>query len=295
MKKITSILIATVLCVYVATQVMGGSSMSMKSSHRPSKPLKTGQTTSYATGDDGDLELGIIRSYTVYTTGQYSGTTEISVDGVAHNMSNAKVRDNRTGIDWMREVVTSDIGPGGAGKFFWEQYTLTGKTDISFVNSTGKIHSAGGDFNTDALCAGRRFTISGSSGNDGTYTVSAVDANDITTVEGVADEGAGATIDLATSGGLILDMLAAVNAAGVGGHTDWRIPNAFELYKLVDLGEYNPCINTTVFPSTPSSYHWTASTRPGGTTIAFGVNFGSGNVNGSNKQTVLYYVRLCRG
>ena len=45
-----------------------------------SRLLKTGQTVSYATGDDGDLELGIPKDYTVLTIGQYSGTSNIVIN-----------------------------------------------------------------------------------------------------------------------------------------------------------------------------------------------------------------------
>ncbi len=260
----------------------------------PSRPLKTGQTDSYATGDDGDLELGVARSYTVYTTGQYSGTTNITINGKTHALSNNCVIDNRTGLMWARYVPTADIGPAANGQLFWEAWTIT-KTDISFVNATGKIHSAGGDFDTGALCAGRVFTISGTDSNDGTYTVSAIDANDITTVEGVVEEIAGDTVVVTTVDDLIWDFLAQANANSLGGYTDWRIPNYLELPTIVDLGEFNPCINTTVFPSTPSSYYWVASTRPGSITYALRVVFDNGNIYFGTKQMSKYSVRLCRG
>jgi len=256
--------------------------------------LKTGQTISYIDGDDGDLQKGIEKRFTVRSTGAQSGTTAITINGKTANVSNNIAHDENTGLDWQRFVVTSDIGPAANGQLFWEAWTIT-KTDISFINATGKIHSAGGDFNTNALCDGRVITISGTDSNDRTYTVSAIDANDITTVEGVADEAAGDTVVVTTVGDLIWDALAQANANALGGYTDWRIPNYLELPTIVDLGEYNPCINTTVFPSTPSSYHWTASTRPGNATNSFTVNFSSGYVYDGTKQSNKYYVRLCRG
>ena len=261
----------------------------------PAQPLKTGQTVSYATGDDGDLELGIARSYTVLTTGQYSGTTNITINGKTHALSNNCVRDRRTRLMWARYVPTADIGPAANGQLFWEQWTLAAKTDISFTAGTKTINSVAGQFDTNALCAGRKFTVAGSVGNDGTYTVSSIDANNLVTVEALADEAAGASITIATSGDLIWDALDQANANSLGGYTDWRIPNYLELPTIVDLGNYSPCIDTTTFPSTPSSYHWTASTRPDDTNGAFGVRFDYGNVVTGNKQTNKYYVRLVRG
>ncbi|MGB3905736.1 MAG: hypothetical protein WBB22_12505, partial [Anaerolineae bacterium] len=41
--------------------------------------LQTGQTTCYSVFDDGDLEIGIGKSYTVETLGAYSGNVNIEV------------------------------------------------------------------------------------------------------------------------------------------------------------------------------------------------------------------------
>jgi len=83
-------------------------------------PLKTGQTTSYHDNDDGDLEKGIARAYTVLSTGQYSGTTNITVNGKTVALSNNCVRDHKTKLMWARYVPQSDIGPGNDGKLKWE-------------------------------------------------------------------------------------------------------------------------------------------------------------------------------
>ena len=258
-----------------------------------SRPLVTGQTTSYATGDDGDLELGVAKSYSTYTTGQYSGTTNIVINSKTHVLSNNCVQDNRTGLMWARYVPTSDIGPAADGKLFWEEYTIT-DTDISFVNGTSKINRAGGDWETAALCVGRKFTLTGTDSNDGTYTVTAVDVNDITVSEGVTDEAAGDTVVITTVDDLIWDALGQANANSLGGYTDWRIPNYFELPSIVNLGNCNPAVDGTIFPSTPSDYHWTASTYSCNSAYAFRVNFNVGLVYNGTKQTYKYYVRFVR-
>ena len=62
---------------------------------------KTGQTTSYATGDDGNLEVGIARSYT------YSDDGSISTQ--AENV----LTDDATGLQWIRNhtlVTGTDAG-----------------------------------------------------------------------------------------------------------------------------------------------------------------------------------------
>jgi hypothetical protein len=63
---------------------------------------KTGQTTSYVTGDDGDLEKGVAHSFTVLDTGQHSGTTDITMNGFTESKSNNCVQDNVTGLMWVK-------------------------------------------------------------------------------------------------------------------------------------------------------------------------------------------------
>lgn len=60
--------------------------------------LKTGQTTSYVTGDDGDLEKGEPHRYYVLSTGQHSGTTNITLGTKSEAHSNACVLDETTSL-----------------------------------------------------------------------------------------------------------------------------------------------------------------------------------------------------
>ena len=114
-------------------------------------------------------------------------------------------------------------------------------------------------------------------------------------MEGVADEDAGDTVIVTTVDDLIWDALDQANANSLGGYTDWRVPNYLELPTIVDLSTSGPCIDTTTFPSTPSSYHWTSSSRPGSPASAFYVHFGYGVVSYNDKQADEYYVRFVRG
>lgn len=262
-----------------------------------SKLLKTGQETSYETGDDGDLEKGVAKDYTALTTGQYSGTTNIVINGKTHALSNNCVKDNRTGLVWARHVPNADIGPAANGQLFWAQWTLANKLDISFDAATKVINSVAGQFSASACCVGRKIAITGAdeAGNNQTVTVTAITANNMTVSEVIVDEAAGASISFAAVDDLIWDALDQANANELGGYSDWRIPNYYELASLVDLGVYNPCIDTAFFPSTPSSYHWTSSTRPDNTAYAFYVHFYNGYVYGCSKEANKYYVRLVRG
>ena len=85
-----------------------------------SKLLVTGQEIEYQPNDDGALEKGVAKSYTALTTGQHSGTINITINGKTVSVSNECVKDNRTGLTWQREVAQSSIGPDNDGKLFWE-------------------------------------------------------------------------------------------------------------------------------------------------------------------------------
>ena len=80
----------------------------------------------------------------------------------------------------------------------------------------------------------------------------------------------------------------------LGGHTDWRLPNEYELQSIVDYGRYNPPIDTGVFPGTNTDWYWSSSTYAGNTYYAWYVTFDDGIVYGYSK-TDTGYVRCVRG
>ena len=256
--------------------------------------LKTGQTISYHTGDDGDLELGTAKSFTVLDTGQYSGTTNITINGKTCALSNNCVQDNNTGLMWARYIPQTDIGAGTDGQLFWDQWTLEDKTTISFDSTSGEIRNSASGFVTSALCAGRIFTIAGSTSNDGTYTVSSITAGVIVVPETIIDEAAGASVTVATKDDLIWNAVDQANVNSLGGHTGWRVPNKVELESIVDIGHFSPCIDSAVFPSTPNDNFWTSSTMLVPSIWAFFVFFTFGGMYYSYKTQSRYYLRLVR-
>lgn len=55
---------------------------------------------------------------------------------------------------------------------------------------------------------------------------------------------------------------ARVNAAGLCGYNNWRVPSYMEMLSIIDHSRVLPAIDTDFFPHTPattSSYHWTAT------------------------------------
>lgn len=96
---------------------------------RQSKLLKTGQIVQYSSmDDDGELQKGVARSYTALTTGDYAGTTNITVNAKTIAMENACVKDNRTGLMWMKNTPDSDIGFANDGRLYW--YDAVNREDI---------------------------------------------------------------------------------------------------------------------------------------------------------------------
>jgi len=93
------------------------------------------------------------------------------------------------------------------------------------------------------------------------------------------------------------------NALTYGGYSDWRLPNAYELFSICLLEKAAitdvkaadaPYIDQYAFPSTFSSYYWSATTSPYSTTLALRVPFYPGSVY-YNYKTYNYYVRCVRG
>jgi hypothetical protein len=183
--------------------------------------LKTGQTTAYGTGSDGDLQKGTSRSYT--------------------DNGDGTITDNTTGLMWEKK------------------------------SYDGSIH----DFNNPYTWSGPSFGTTNIM--DGTITSS---------------------------------LLATLNAgSGFAGHTDWRIPNRFELESLLNFQNVSPAVGSafntncmagctvTMCSCTQPSVvlpYWSSTTNGASSDVAFLVRFSNGEaVNGVDKSAS-YPVRAVR-
>jgi hypothetical protein len=84
------------------------------------------------------------------------------------------------------------------------------------------------------------------------------------------------------------------NRRGFGGYHDWRLPVLPELASIVERKCFYPRINETVFPGTPSSVFWSGMFKRGSKTMAYALDFGSGETMALNQDRE-EAVRLVRG
>ncbi|PIQ53878.1 MAG: hypothetical protein COW02_05970 [Comamonadaceae bacterium CG12_big_fil_rev_8_21_14_0_65_59_15] len=82
-----------------------------------------------------------------------------------------------------------------------------------------------------------------------------------------------------------------VNAIGLCGASDWRMPHVKELETIADFGRFNPAIDPTYFPNTGSSSYWSGLPERQG--YVWLVDFSNGRV-GYSSHFGLLRVRLVR-
>jgi hypothetical protein len=72
--------------------------------------------------------------------------------------------------------------------------------------------------------------------------------------------------------------LAYCEGLSYGGHTDWRLPDPYELSSIVDSGRHSPSIDPAAFPGTPINRFWSSSSRAKYSSDAWDVSFDYGRV-----------------
>ena len=90
------------------------------------------------------------------------------------------------------------------------------------------------------------------------------------------------------------DFINAINAENFGGHSDWRLPTIKELASIVNLGTYDPAIDTEYFPNTQFSLYWSATTNAEYTDYAWCVHIAIANDINNNTKSDGNYVRAVR-
>ena len=88
------------------------------------------------------------------------------------------------------------------------------------------------------------------------------------------------------------NLVAAVNAEQLCGHTNWRMPSFSELQGLV-VARRTPSIDTAYFPNTVDWVYWSGSSYHD-PVFAWIVDFYNGSTFANNKNGSGYFVRLVR-
>jgi hypothetical protein len=89
-------------------------------------------------------------------------------------------------------------------------------------------------------------------------------------------------------------FVAEVNAEGMCGARDWRLPTVRELETIVDFSRVGPAVDPEYFPNTPDSYYWSATPYSGDRSVAWYVSFNHGSASHGFRDFALH-VRLVRG
>ncbi|MFY0664792.1 MAG: DUF1566 domain-containing protein [Natronospirillum sp.] len=89
--------------------------------------------------------------------------------------------------------------------------------------------------------------------------------------------------------------IAAVNAARLCGHSDWRMPSLRELQSILDPMESAPAMNPEYFPNTLSTFFWTGTPYPDSSSQSWHVHVGTAFSYGNASRSSNRNVRLVRG
>ena len=104
--------------------------------------LATGQITQYGgMADDGLYEVGEPHHYILLTSGQYSGTVNITLNGKTDIKSNNCVMDDSTGLMWSR-TASLIVGPTSSGALPWTT-NGSGEGIFSYMSAANAANLAG--------------------------------------------------------------------------------------------------------------------------------------------------------
>jgi hypothetical protein len=244
---------------------------------------RTGQVTSYATGDDGYFQAGNPRATRFIDNG--NGTISDRATGLMWVKAPVLIIPGATGVHSTNQIQTAH--GNWANNHAYVAAELCKDTDLStyWVCVSAHTSAAAGTFAADRA---------GAAAGKWRQTVWTASAADLTTP---------ATFTWANA---VLNCLGTKyggsepNALNYAGYTDWRLPNITELIVVRD-----PTVNAyaTRWPSTftnvglPYTYWWSGSTGICDTTLAhFGYFYGLlSEITLLAAKTTLYYARPVRG
>jgi hypothetical protein len=226
--------------------------------------------------------------------------------------SNNVVLDNNTGKTWRRYTTggpAEKCGPTSVGTLVWYDATLSyalhaAAADLQMIASPPTIRIVGGAGEIARYFAGTCIVCSGfaqPANNLPGMVVTAVTVNGadldlalyapgVTLVAEAAGGSRGIKIECQST----FAYLAAMNAAGLGGYSDWRVPNFYELTFLTVIQVPNGVPDPPSFPSWQAANYAGSSTSPSTTANEIGVTGQNGNAQSVVKTTAVF-VAFVRG
>jgi len=76
------------------------------------------------------------------------------------------------------------------------------------------------------------------------------------------------------------------NNLSLGGHSDWRLPNAHEGFSILNEQNTNPALNSSIFTTTLAEYWWTSTRQTNDTNKVWATNAGGGIGNHPKTETI---------
>ena len=256
--------------------------------------LKTGQTTQYSSElDDGHYEKGVAKDYTVMSTGDQSGTSNMDL-----------VHKTAATISFAATTPGTIADSGNDLAMFKTGDTIvvsgSGSNDGVYTVSTGNV--AGTIRTTEATlfeAAGATVSIAKREAHSNECVLdnnTGLMWSRYTSAQ-YATMGTGGDGKMPWTGQLydIFQYAAAMNAASLGGYADWRVPNGNELVGLWNIEAPNAAPDAVAFPSWPIAVViWTSTTEPDVVANALTIGYTSGVIIMAAK-TAINICALVRG
>lgn len=263
---------------------------------------KTGQTTTYHSNDDGDLQKGVSTNYS------RDNSKEVVLDKVTQLLwqdtpetvaAKQTWQDAKTyclnlvldGKGWRLPTRKELVGLYDYSKFDPSMdSTFEYATSSNYWSSTSSIENAQSAWTVEFLLA-----FQSTNPKDSESHVRCVRGNHNTTNTTFIKDPANADIVIDTMRDLAWqDSPATVQTTWreavkycdeltLGTYGDWRLPNSNELISLVNDLAYNPAINTA-FTNTISDNYWSSTTSVNDTTRTWYVDFNDGRQTEDRKD-----------